>query len=163
ELVRRYTPMVFSVAKRVTRDVSAAEDVTQECFFELAQKAARVHGASLAGWLYRTALNRSIDVRRKEDRRRGREAGAGGLGTGGPEISAWMELEPIVDEAIASLPEELRLPLVQHYLAGQSQADLAMTMGVTQPTISRRLDAAVTMLRQKLRSSGIVSAAAVPA
>lgn len=60
ELVRRYSPMVFSVAKRVTRN-AAAEDVVQECFFELAQKADRIKG-SLAGWLYQTAMHRSIDV-----------------------------------------------------------------------------------------------------
>jgi RNA polymerase sigma factor (sigma-70 family) len=163
ELVRRYTPMVFSVARRVTRNPATAEEVTQECFFELARNAPRVSGQSVAGWLYRAAVNRSIDVRRSEGSRRAREAGAATAPAPTDPRSDWADLEPVVDEAIAALPADLRVPLVQHYLAGQSQADVAAALGINQSTISRRLDAAVAALRESLRSRGVVPAAALPA
>lgn len=159
ELVRRYSPMVFSVAKRVTRNAAAAEDVMQECFFELAQRADRIKG-SLAGWLYQTAMHRSIDVRRSDAARRSREASVAAEDKSAAK-SEWAELEPIIDEAIASLPRELQEPLVLHYLIGQSQAEVADALQIHQSTISRRLETGVAELRKRLKLAGVVSTAAL--
>lgn len=42
QIVQRYAGMVFGVALRVTADRAAAEDVAQDCFFKLTQKAEQV-------------------------------------------------------------------------------------------------------------------------
>src|SRR5437773_7509741 len=75
ELVRRYADMVYATARRVTGDATAAEDVSQDCFLSLAQGSASIRG-SLAAWLHRTSLNRSLELRRAERSRRRREAQA---------------------------------------------------------------------------------------
>src|SRR5579883_1142309 len=69
-LFDRYGTMVYSVALRVLRDASEAEDVMQETFVQVWRNpAAFVEGkGSLAGWLAVTARNRSIDVLRKRRR-----------------------------------------------------------------------------------------------
>jgi len=53
ELVRRYTNLVYSVAKRRLGNVSLAEEVTQSVFLRLAKAAPNLRGdAELAAWLH---------------------------------------------------------------------------------------------------------------
>src|SRR5256885_419312 len=74
ELVRRYTNLVYSVAKRRLSNVSLAEEVTQIVFIRLAKAAPKVRGdAELVAWLHRTTVHVSIDLWRSESRRQLRE------------------------------------------------------------------------------------------
>ena len=153
ELVRRYGGFVFSVARRVTGDSHDAEDVTQQCFLELARRARTISG-SLSGWLHRAAFTRSLNARRDKLTRRAREAVATPEPSGGEE-PAWAELEPLIDDAIAALPDDLRLPLVLHYLERKSQVEVAEELGMNQSTVSRRLGQGVEALRQRLTGSSV--------
>ena len=52
ELVRRYTNLVYSVAKRRLSNVPLAQDVTQIVFIRLAKAAPSIRGdAELVAWL----------------------------------------------------------------------------------------------------------------
>src|ERR1700693_5571780 len=74
ELVRRYTNLVYSVAKRRLGNISQAEEVTQTVFIRLAKAAPNLHSdAELVAWLHRTTVHASIDLWRSESRRRARE------------------------------------------------------------------------------------------
>ncbi len=73
ELVRRHGDMVYATCRRILRNEADAEDVAQECFVQLARSARDVK-ASLVGWLHRVATHRSLDLMRREARRRRREA-----------------------------------------------------------------------------------------
>src|SRR5207244_11297534 len=68
------------------------------------------------------------------------------------------ELIARVDEALAALPEELRLVITEHFLCGRSQGDIAAACGISQSSISRRIDAGLTQLRAKLRSETLATA-----
>src|SRR3954468_1913886 len=72
---QRYADMVYATARRVTGSAAAAEDVAQDCFLRLAQGSAAVRG-SVAAWLHRTSLNRSLEIMRSERARQRREAAA---------------------------------------------------------------------------------------
>ena len=74
ELVRRYTNLVYSVAKRRLSNVPLAQDVTQIVFIRLAKAAPSIRGdAELVAWLHRTTVHASIDLWRSESRRQSRE------------------------------------------------------------------------------------------
>src|SRR5438552_14218856 len=105
ELVRRYADMVYATARRVTGSATAAEDVAQDCFLRLAQCSAAITG-SLAAWLHRTSLNRSLEVVRAEGARRRREVAVGTSPRNEHDESR--ELIARVDEALAGLPDDLR-------------------------------------------------------
>src|SRR5438132_5557112 len=115
ELVRRYADMVYATARRVTGSATAAEDVAQDCFLRLAQYSASITG-SLAAWLHRTSLNRSLEVVRSERARRRREGAA--ISEKSDEHDESRELIARVDEALAALPEELRFVVTEHCLCG---------------------------------------------
>ncbi len=159
ELVRRYAGMVYATARRVTGNPAVAEDVSQDCFLRLAQKSAAVTG-SVAAWLHRTCVNRSLEIIRAERARKQREAAV----VTAPKLSAddAGELIASVDEALATLPDDLRVVLTEHFLCNRSQMELAAMLGVSQSTVSRRIDDGVERVRSKLREQGWAAPIAIP-
>jgi len=82
ELVRRYSGLVYSVAKRRLAHGTLAEDITQIVFIRFANTPPNVKNHSeLAAWLHRTTLNVTIDTLRSETRRRTREEEAAAMET----------------------------------------------------------------------------------
>src|ERR1041385_1671495 len=63
-LVDRYQSLVYGACLRVLCNSSDAEDVTQECFLQLARKAGQIK-IPLAAWLHRNATCMSIDHKRR--------------------------------------------------------------------------------------------------
>ncbi len=159
QLVKRYSTLVFSVALRVTRNATTAEDVTQDCFLRLARQAASIRG-SLPGWLHRVALNRSLDVKRNEAVRKRHETCTNPQSDSGYDPD-WHTIAPYIDEAIAKLPDDLREPLVQHFLLGQTQIQVAQNLHIDQATVSRRVQMAVEVLRTNFQKAGISCGALV--
>jgi hypothetical protein len=98
------------------------------------------------------ASTRALNFIRNSATRRQYESRAAKADLAEPE---WQEVEPIVDELLDRLPDELRLPMVMHYLDGLSQSDVAAALGVNQSTISRRLSNGVDALREALIDRGI--------
>jgi RNA polymerase sigma factor (sigma-70 family) len=152
-LVGRYSSMVYSVACRVTGNMAAAEDITQDCFLTLARQAAAIRG-SLPAWLHRVALNRSLEIIRNDTTRQRREAKVSASKPAGE--ATWREMMPVVDAALAELPQELREPLVQRFLLGRSQVQIAEALGVNQATVSRRIAEGIERLRGHLRRTGFI-------
>src|SRR5690606_27599107 len=72
EIVRRHADMVYGTSRRILRDRSDAEDVVQDCFLRLAEAAGDIR-TSLGGWLHAAAVSRSLDLIKRESRRRARE------------------------------------------------------------------------------------------
>jgi RNA polymerase sigma-70 factor (ECF subfamily) len=151
--------MVYATARRVTGNPAVAEDVSQDCFLRLAQKSAAVSG-SVAAWLHRTCVNRSLEVIRTERARKQREAAV--VAAPKPSTDDAGELIASVDEALATLPDDLRVVLTEYFLCNRSQMELAAMMAVSQSTISRKIDDGVERVRSKLREDGWAAPIAIP-
>jgi len=144
--------MVYGTARRVTGNANVAEDVSQDCFLRLAQNSSTIRG-SLGAWLHRTSVNRALELRRSERARRLREAQATAQqNEDAPDHST--DLIKRVDEAMASLPEEIRVLVTEHYLCGRSQMELAAAMGLNQSTVCRRIEKGLQQLRERLKGDG---------
>lgn len=61
EVSCRYAGVVYGTCLRITANVQDAEELTQDCFLELARKAATVH-SSVGGWLHRMATHRALNA-----------------------------------------------------------------------------------------------------
>src|ERR1044071_10407384 len=71
ELVRRHQKALYNFVLRQTRSAPAAEDITQETFLRVVQRAAEFkHEARFSTWLYTIARNLCIDHGRKMKLRR---------------------------------------------------------------------------------------------
>jgi RNA polymerase sigma-70 factor (ECF subfamily) len=158
ELARRHSGMVYGVCRRVLRDATEAEDVSQECFATLATHG-RMPRGSVGAWLHKMATNRTLDRLKTERRRRARDSRF--VETQGTTVeAAWDDLQDAVDIAIASLPGKLREPLVAHYLEGESHAGIGGRTGIPRRTISNRIAKGIDEVRKSLAKRGIPVGAA---
>ena len=156
ELADRYAGLVYSIGIRVTGDQHMAEDVCQDCFMELAQKS-RLVRENVAGWLHALATSRSLNAIRSRQRRTRREQAVATEGEAVAESSASQELQTLIDRALNGLSDDLRLPIIHHYLQGESQQQVAERLGINQATVSRRLQRGVEQLRKRLKAFGVMT------
>lgn len=155
EIVRRHAGLVYAAALRVLSDVDRASDVAQETFLQLTKDAGTVSG-SLPGWLHRVATHKAIDATRRDASRRRTESRY--VASKPREITDWKDLSASIDEGLNALDAELREILVAHFLEGRTTRQIASATGISQATVSRRIDAGVTALRRILQTRGLLVA-----
>ncbi|NQT21365.1 MAG: sigma-70 family RNA polymerase sigma factor, partial [Planctomycetes bacterium] len=159
ELFRRYGGLVHGTCLRMTGNLHDAEDLAQGCFMDLARQCETIRD-SLPGWLHRVAINRSSQLMRGESRRRRREeARARAASSQDDWAQLWEQTAPHVDEAVCDLPDELRLPIILHFLQGKTQAEVSQELGIDRSTVSRRLQKGVDRLRGEMKKAGIIISA----
>ncbi len=154
-IARHYAGLVYGACLRVTGNEERAADTAQETFFHLARHGREVTG-SLAGWLHRVAVGKSVDLVRSEIARHRREQAYAAVPR---ETDRWSELSPLVDEAMMELEEESREILVRYYLDGETLATIAAAKEISPSTASRHIEAALEQLRLRLKSKGVLVAA----
>lgn len=163
-LVRRHGGLVRGVCRRILTDPAAADDAFQQTFLSLSQHApvllrSVAPSASLASWLYRVAVNASLQWKRKSvSRRRTETQFAAHRPAAEKPAEPWNEVLPALDEEISSLPGQYRLAVVKCHLEGKTQQDAAEELGITYATLRRRLKAARGMLRNRLSERGFTKA-----
>jgi RNA polymerase sigma factor (sigma-70 family) len=155
DLVVRHQALVQSACRRVLNDPSAIDDVVQETFWRLAERADEV-STSLSGWLHATATRLAIDWLRR-DRRGWRSVGSA---SALPAFAASTANSPEevcrqVLDAVDDLPAPERDLIVRHYLLGATLASLSAVTGTPATTIHRRLHQGLSSLRESLRRRGV--------
>lgn len=153
ELVRRHAGAVYGACRRMLGDPAAAEDAAQETFIRLSRAGAEVR-RSPAGWLHRVAANQCRDRLRREKRLRNREQAYADLQAGADEPD-WDDVAPLVDEAVAELPGDLREAIVRHFLEGQSHGEIAAELGLSRSGVTRRIQRGIERVRRELRRKGV--------
>ena len=160
ELVRRYTNLVYSAAKRRLNNMSLAEEATQTVFIRLAQAVPKVGSdAELAAWLHRTTINASIDLWRSETRRRTREEHAAVMQPDITENDQWNEIAPLVDEALNELNDGDRQVVLLRFFERKSMRDLGLALGVSEDAAKMRVSRAMEHLRAACGRRGVACGA----
>ncbi len=152
QLVEEYQVLVYSAASRLLKTREDVEDVTQQTFLKLAQRAGTIR-ENVAAWLYATAVNGALDYIRRDSARRRHEDRLL-LEKHDASPAEWHELSTVIDEEITRLPHDARDLIVAHFLQGESHRSIADRLGVNQSTISRRMEQPVEMLRKALANRG---------
>ena len=165
ELVRRHVDGVYSTAlRRVGGDTHLAEDVTQQVFVALAQKATSLsHHPVLTGWLYLTTRHESANVVRTEQRRKVREQEAHSMNetvsdSGLP--ADWTRVAPVLDDAIDQLGETDRTAVLLRFIGRRSFAEIGNLLRITEDAARMRHERALEKLRVALGRRGITSTSA---
>ncbi|MBW8039281.1 MAG: sigma-70 family RNA polymerase sigma factor [Planctomycetes bacterium] len=157
EVVQRHAGLVYGACLRILADRDRAADAVQETFFQLLRNAGNITGP-VPAWLHRVATRKAIDVVRRDSSIRRRETEY--VANKPREVRKWQDISGYVDEGLSELDEPTQAILIQHFFEGRSMADIAAGTGISQPTISRRIEAGVAKLREKLRKRGIIVALA---
>src|SRR5579883_2895071 len=156
-LVRRYSPLVLSVCRRVLHHEQDAEDAFQAVFCVLARKADSIRRrAAVGAWLHAVACR----IARKARARRGRQPVPTSdlpdipAAEGSPEW-AWKELRPILDAEVNRLPTKCRQAFVLCYLEGLTNEQAAAQLGCPLGTVLSGLSRARELLRARLTRRGL--------
>jgi len=176
-LYDRYASAIFAAVYRLTSDRGTAEEVVQETFLALWNRAETFDPAagSLAAWLHAIARNRTIDRLRAAGRRPSLVALSSAAA---PDEDATQALERLVSDgsivggarpvagpeqafesagvqeaigtALASMPEDERTVILLAYQEELSQSEIAARLGWPLGTVKTRTRRALHRLRKGL-------------
>jgi len=153
----RYASLVYAVAYRILDDPMAAEEVTQDTFLRLWEKADTFDPAKgrFIPWLLTVARRQAIDVFRQRRRREPQT----GLFFLDEQPQLWEQLPDDVDggdrdlrhglrSALQQLPPEQRTVIELAYFYGMTHSDIAAYLHEPLGTIKTRLRLGMEKLRQ---------------
>ena len=150
-------PLAYRVARGVLRNTADAEDIAQEALLRAYRQFDRLRDRSrFHAWLvriaFRLALDRLRSGKRREQRdtlwsqpeRQPRTATA-------EDIAASNEFQEHLEDALAELPEKLRLVLLLAAMEGHTIEEIASMLGISTGTVKSRIFYARRQLAEKLR------------
>jgi RNA polymerase sigma factor (sigma-70 family) len=160
-LIWRHHRMVLSVCGRVLHDANDLDDAFQATFLVLARKARSLRKTgSLSSWLFGVARRVALETRGRRSRWHAPAAMPVPSCCPEPyEESMREELQGIVDEELARLPEKYRAPTVMCYLEGMTYEEAAQQLGCSKGTLSTRLTRARELLGRRLTRRGVTLSA----
>lgn len=163
-LYDRYAGVAFSLLLRMLGDRTVAEEVLQEVFLRVWQRAATYQHARgrFAPWLLAIAHHLAIDELRRRQRqpprvadREATERQIALVPDPGPDVAetagAREERERIA-AALAALPAAQRVALELAYFDGYSQAEIATRLGEPLGTVKTRIRLGLRKLRDLLHA-----------
>jgi len=159
DLVRRYRARIYALTLHLTGSRSEADDITQDVFTRAYQQINTFAGRSeFFTWLYRIAVNRSLNARRDTARRRT-------SGLDDPRVQAAVAVDAYGDPrraaelrqtyarlvaALDRLSPTLRSTVVLVALQGLSHDEAAAVLGCPAGTVAWRIHEARNQLRASL-------------
>jgi RNA polymerase sigma-70 factor (ECF subfamily) len=167
-LVRRHYDRVYAVCRRVTGHDADAADASQEAMILIVRGLTKFDGRStFATWSYRIATNASLDELRRKRRRplvglaptgRG-DDDEGDLGGDHSDPDSGARIDALgdrilLDQALAALPDDFRIPVVLRDVGGLDYAEIADVIGVPIGTVKSRIARGRAQLASALGDSG---------
>jgi RNA polymerase sigma-70 factor (ECF subfamily) len=167
EIVRRYGDSLLGYLTRMTGSREQAEDLFQETFKRVHEKAGTFRGTQIKNWLFAIATNVAIDGMRKSKRlnvvslnqkldcddEEGQEFSAVAVADDsyGPSQNAILaEQKQQVRQALELLPARQRATLVLAYYQQLSYPEVAQVLGCSVGTVKTQMYRALKSLAQRL-------------
>lgn len=155
-LVVRYEKPVYNVALRMLRNPEDARDVTQTVFLKAFEGLGGYDpGFRFYSWIYRIAINESLDVLRARKRQGGDVDEQTPSGQPGPEaVVAGSDEERAVIDAIDGLKPDYRAVVALKYFADRSYEEISAILGIEVKMVKSRLFTARQLIRDTLMARG---------
>ncbi len=159
-LFRDHYKVIFRVAYRLTGSTSDAEDVLQTIFLRLTPNRALADlSPNPRGYLYRAAVNASVDLLRKRTRANSVSLDvidfdqSPKLSVSSPEDNfADVELRELIRQAVAKLEGRSATVFALRYFEGYDNTQIAQVLGTSQMVVAVTLHRARTRLRKEIGS-----------
>jgi RNA polymerase sigma-70 factor, ECF subfamily len=150
----RYGRLVYSVALRILKDPTQAEDVMQEIFFQIWRNPdAFVQGrGSLGGWLVVVARNRAIDALRRRKRTDSVDEVTLPSHTNLASETERNTLISSIRVAMDGLPTEQQKLIEMSFFEGLTHSEIAAQTGDPLGTIKTRIRSALITLRKAIQA-----------
>jgi RNA polymerase sigma-70 factor (ECF subfamily) len=166
EVYRRHGGAVHGLARRILLSDPPAEEITQEVFIDLWNHPEKfdVQRGTLRSFLLARTHGKSVDfvrsetARRKREERTTRETATASYDV---DREVWdLAVAEQVQEALGTLPDELRQPIELAYFGGHTYRDVAVMLEEPEGTVKSRIRSGLGRLRIHLAERGIAPAGA---
>ena len=142
--VERLAPSLRRIAYSIVRNEHDAQDAVQQALLAVWARRECVEFARLKPYLTRTVMNACRDIQRARQKAIPMKEM--------PEMS-YQPPDGVLADAVERLPEELRLPLLLHYMEGYKLAEIAGVLGQSLPQVTSRLFRARKRLKRMLEEA----------
>jgi len=151
-LIRRHGGWAARFAERLTGNAAMADEVVQNGFLKIWQKAGTWEGRSrFSTWFYRVLHNLAIDqLRAQRNDHDELDESLHDERAGPQRLAERDQRDARVRAALATLPERQRLALVLSHYEGCSQAEAAAILGIGEGALESLLSRARATLRNAL-------------
>jgi RNA polymerase sigma-70 factor (ECF subfamily) len=154
-LLSEYEKPVFNVAFRMLHDVDDAQDVTQTVFMKVFENLDRYDPThKFFSWIYRIAINESIDLAQQRSRHRPLEGHEPRQSRGPEEACGQAEVGAAIESVLMTIKSEYRTVLVLRHFADLSYEEISEVVEVPSKTVKSRLFTARRLLRDGLIERG---------
>ncbi len=160
KIFRQHYSLLYRIAKGYIKSEYLAEEIVCETFIKLWNKPVDIK-VSLKDYLTKTLINTCIDYYRKEKARKDKEISIednvivcttlADLNEDPLDYIINDEQEKIVIEAIETLPPRYKMTLWLFRFDNLSYEEIAQEMGISKNTVKSNLQAAMNLLREKLK------------
>jgi len=144
-LVNRHSEMVYSIALKLLRNASDAEDLAQEVFISAFQSLKDYRGSSkFSTWLYRITFNKAISKLRKTNHEVITDNEKHLENWGGTEhqiqgLNDEEEKVKVIERVIRQLPEDEQLLIMLHYFEDQSIDEISVITKISTSNVKVKL------------------------
>src|SRR6266481_5678169 len=150
-------PLAYRVAQGVLRNTADAEDVAQEALLRAYRRFDRLRDRNrFRAWLVRIAFRLALDRLRSGKRREVRDTlwsqpERRPPAANAEDLAASNEFQAHLENALAELPEKLRLVLLLVAMEGHTTEEIAAMLCISTGTVKSRIFYARRQLADKLR------------
>ena len=157
---------MINIAFRFVRHKEVAEDIAQNVFIKIYEKKVELSpSAKFTTWLYRVAVNASLDHLRSkashlisldetssfdEEGRTRLEKTKDPGSLSASEILGNAEIRDLVRREVEALPEKLKSCVLLYQFEEMAYQEIAAILGVSEKAVERRLHRAKQILKEKL-------------
>ncbi|HEY5928666.1 MAG TPA: sigma-70 family RNA polymerase sigma factor [Kofleriaceae bacterium] len=139
-LVTRYQDVVCAVSFSSTGNWALSEDVAQDTFIAAWHQLGQLRETGrLRSWLCGIARNLARKARRRTDREAAVDEDVPALDANPFDATAQAEVDRVVREALARIPDTYRETLVLYYCENRSIREVAAVLGVSEDAAMQRL------------------------
>ncbi len=151
-LVRQMQTPVYNAAYRMLGNTDEAADVTQTTFLKVFENIQRFDPTRrLFSWIYRIALNESIDQLKRRKRTELLEDTPASDTESPQEMAAASQLSNEVQKTLMELKDEHRAVIVLRYFADCSYQEIGRVLELPEKTVKSRLFTARQQMKIKLQ------------
>lgn len=156
ELLVRYEKPVYNAAFRMLNNAEDARDVTQTVFLKVFENRDKYDPSHrFFSWVYRIALNESINWLKKSRRHDALETDTPD-NRDGPELEAGnQQLGESMEAALMMITSEYRAVIILKHVLGCSYLEISEVLDIPEKTVKSRLYSARQQLQETLTRQGL--------
>lgn len=163
QLIHLYEKRVYALCLRMCGNASDAQEAAQDAFLAVWRSIGTFRqDSAFSTWLYRLATNACIDLLRRNKKMNGSvslddDESFLEVADAAPQPSQELEkkeTQRLIQEGLASLPEDYRAILLLREIEGLSYSEIAACMDMELGTVKSRISRGRILLRNYLTASG---------